>query len=91
METADATITATKAPLDDILLAPTEEKRQALITEVKNSGRLEIKGDPNALTDFKKLLDDYPFWFNIVTPWRAAALSCFSCTCRLGRRSRAAM
>ena len=66
--TADATITATKATLDDILLAPTEEKRQALITEAKNSGRLEIKGDPNALTDFRKLLDDYPFWFNIVTP-----------------------
>src|SRR5271166_3795703 len=50
VDTADATITATKATLDDILLSPTEEKRQALITEeVKNSGRLEIKGDPNAL------------------------------------------
>ena len=32
------------------------------------SGDASISGDPGALKQFLSLLDDFPFWFNIVTP-----------------------
>ena len=59
---ADASLTLTKATLDDIQLG------QGTLEDKINSGELKIEGRPEAFTEFMGLLDTYPFWFNIVTP-----------------------
>jgi alkyl sulfatase BDS1-like metallo-beta-lactamase superfamily hydrolase len=32
------------------------------------NGKLKIEGKREAFTEFLSLLDDFPFWFNVVTP-----------------------
>lgn len=57
-----ATISTTRPDLDAVIVGETDFAKA--ITE----GRLEIDGDQEAVTDFLSLLDDFEFWFNIVTP-----------------------
>jgi alkyl sulfatase BDS1-like metallo-beta-lactamase superfamily hydrolase len=59
---ADATITLSKATLDAIQL------KQAKLDEKIASGDIKIDGRKEALGQFMGLLDDFPFWFKIVTP-----------------------
>jgi alkyl sulfatase BDS1-like metallo-beta-lactamase superfamily hydrolase len=59
---ADANIVTTRAALDDLLL-----KRATAAQQVAD-GRMTIQGRPAAFGEFMALLDNYPFWFNIVTP-----------------------
>lgn len=59
---ADASLVMTKAALDDIQLG------NATLDEQIKSGKAKITGDRKAFTEFLSLLDNYNFWFNIVTP-----------------------
>ncbi|MBR1235198.1 alkyl/aryl-sulfatase [Bradyrhizobium sp. AUGA SZCCT0182] len=59
---ADAKITLTKATLDRIQLA--EITPEQAIT----SGDMKVDGKREALAEFVGMLDNFPFWFNIVTP-----------------------
>lgn len=59
---ADATITLSKATLDSIQLGDiTAEQATA-------SGDMKVEGRSEAFVEFVGLLDNFPFWFNIVTP-----------------------
>jgi alkyl sulfatase BDS1-like metallo-beta-lactamase superfamily hydrolase len=60
MDKADARITLAKATLDAIQL------REKTVEQAMGSGELKIEGRKEA---FLGLLDTFPFWFNIVTPW----------------------
>ena len=58
---ADATITISRADLNDVILGtPLAEQIQ--------DGRAKLDGDAQALQDLVGLLDEFEFWFNIVTP-----------------------
>lgn len=61
-EKPDVSLDLTKATLDDVQLGNvTLEKAIA-------DGTIKIDGDPNVLKDFVSMLDNFNFWFNIVTP-----------------------
>lgn len=59
---ADAKLTMTKATLDSIQLGETK------FDNAVSSGAAKIDGDRKAFDEFMGLLDNYPFWFNVVTP-----------------------
>jgi alkyl sulfatase BDS1-like metallo-beta-lactamase superfamily hydrolase len=59
---AAATITTTRAWLDRLLAADDPA------TALTHGEGIEISGDPSALLGVFGLLDDFPFWFHIVTP-----------------------
>jgi alkyl sulfatase BDS1-like metallo-beta-lactamase superfamily hydrolase len=59
---ADATVTIDRADLDRVIL------KAATLEELLGDGTARIEGDPAALHDLLGLLDDFDFWFNIVTP-----------------------
>ena len=59
---ADAKVTLTKATLDRIQLGEINPE-QAIA-----SGDLKVDGRREAFAEFVRLLDKFPFWFNIVTP-----------------------
>jgi alkyl sulfatase BDS1-like metallo-beta-lactamase superfamily hydrolase len=59
---ADARITVSKATLDQIQL------KETTMEQAIASGALKIQGRREAFGEFMGLLDDYQFWFNIVTP-----------------------
>jgi alkyl sulfatase BDS1-like metallo-beta-lactamase superfamily hydrolase len=59
---ADASIRIPKATLDQIQL------KQKTIDQAISAGELKIEGKREAFGQFLVLLDDFPFWFNIVTP-----------------------
>jgi alkyl sulfatase BDS1-like metallo-beta-lactamase superfamily hydrolase len=59
---ADASLKVSKATLDQVQL------KQVTLDQAIANGDLEIEGKPEAFKEFMSLLDDYPFWFNIVTP-----------------------
>jgi alkyl sulfatase BDS1-like metallo-beta-lactamase superfamily hydrolase len=61
--TADATITTTRVWLNGLLTA--DDPAAAL---TGGDGGLRIEGDPSALLAVFDLLDEFPFWFDIVTP-----------------------
>jgi alkyl sulfatase BDS1-like metallo-beta-lactamase superfamily hydrolase len=58
----DATYTLTRADLNDIVL------KQAKGADLVKAGKIKIEGDPEKLHDLLALLDDFDFWFDIVTP-----------------------
>jgi alkyl sulfatase BDS1-like metallo-beta-lactamase superfamily hydrolase len=59
---ADATITLTRPVLNQIIAgAATFEQKAA-------AGEVRVDGDRGALSDFMALMDDFAFWFDIVTP-----------------------
>lgn len=59
---ADATLTLTKATLDDI------ELKNISVDQAISSNKITIDGNRAAFDEFMGLLDTFPFWFNIVTP-----------------------
>lgn len=59
---ADASLTLTKATLDDI------ELKNITLDDAISSKRITIDGNRGAFDEFMGLLDTFPFWFNIVTP-----------------------
>jgi alkyl sulfatase BDS1-like metallo-beta-lactamase superfamily hydrolase len=59
---AHAQITIDRANLDDVILGV------APLTDQIADGRASVEGDEQALHDFVALLDDFEFWFDIVTP-----------------------
>jgi alkyl sulfatase BDS1-like metallo-beta-lactamase superfamily hydrolase len=61
--TADATITATRVWLNGLLAA---DDPAAALSE--GDGGVRIEGDPSSLLGVFDLLDEFPFWFDIVTP-----------------------
>jgi alkyl sulfatase BDS1-like metallo-beta-lactamase superfamily hydrolase len=58
---ADATIRMTRAQLNELLAL--EEPAAGLAGD-----QVEIHGDPSSLLSVFRLLDTFPFWFDIVTP-----------------------
>ena len=60
--TADATITLPRARLNELLAA---DDPAAAMT---SGDGVHVEGDPTALLSAFDLLDDFPFWFDIVTP-----------------------
>ena len=59
---ADATITLTRALLDNITL------RRTTFEEKMKSGEVKVEGNPQKIGELFALLDSFEFWFNIVTP-----------------------
>jgi alkyl sulfatase BDS1-like metallo-beta-lactamase superfamily hydrolase len=57
-----ATVTAARSALDAVILG------QATLAEQLRSGSIAVEGDADAFTDFLGLLDEFEFWFDIVTP-----------------------
>jgi alkyl sulfatase BDS1-like metallo-beta-lactamase superfamily hydrolase len=60
---ADATVTTTRARLDDLLAM---DDPAAAMTAGDDG--LRVEGDPSPLLALFGLLDEFPFWFDIVTP-----------------------
>jgi alkyl sulfatase BDS1-like metallo-beta-lactamase superfamily hydrolase len=42
--------------------------KEITIDDAISSGKMKVKGSRESLEEFLGLLDDFPFWFNIVTP-----------------------
>ena len=59
---ADASITLTRALLDEVTL------RLTTFEEKIKTGEVKVEGDPRKLGELFALLDSFDFWFNIVTP-----------------------
>ena len=59
---ADSTITTTRANLDSILLG------QLTVEEGLKSGAIKVQGAKGKFQAIQGMLDDFEFWFNIVTP-----------------------
>ncbi len=62
LQEADATLTLTRKTLDQVLLGESTFGKKVL------SGDITVKGSKVKLKQFFGLLDDFEFWFNIVTP-----------------------
>ena len=59
---ADATVTLTRDTLNDIILQETK------LVDAISAGDVKISGDQAKLQELVSYLDDFEFWFNIVTP-----------------------
>ena len=59
---ADTSVTISRKVFDDIILGISSVKEKI------ESGELKLEGDPSKLKEFISLMDDFEFWFNIVTP-----------------------
>jgi alkyl sulfatase BDS1-like metallo-beta-lactamase superfamily hydrolase len=59
---ADTSISLSRDTLDSIVLGETK-----LDAAVKD-GKVKITGDADKLTQLVSMLDNFEFWFNIVTP-----------------------
>jgi alkyl sulfatase BDS1-like metallo-beta-lactamase superfamily hydrolase len=59
---ADATITLSRETLDNIVLQKTK------LDDAVSSGAVKISGDAAKLHQVVSYLDNFEFWFNIVTP-----------------------
>ena len=58
----DATLTIDRTELNEVILGA------AKIEELADAGKAKVDGDAGALRDLVGLLDEFEFWFNIVTP-----------------------
>ena len=58
----DAKLTLAKTALDEIQLGTATLDKQI------DAGKVKIDGKRESVTEFLGLLDNFPFWFNIVTP-----------------------
>jgi alkyl sulfatase BDS1-like metallo-beta-lactamase superfamily hydrolase len=65
---ADAKLTLSKSALDRIQL------KELPVEQAITSGDLKIDGRREAFSEFVALLDNFPFWFNIVTPNQASTV-----------------
>src|SRR5690606_22222127 len=59
---ADATITLSRDTLNAIILG------ESSLAKAITAGDVKIDGDPKKLEELVGLLDNFEFWFNIVTP-----------------------
>jgi len=59
---ADATITMSREALNQIILGQTSLDKEI------SSGNVQVQGNKEALGELVSLLDQFEFWFNIVTP-----------------------
>lgn len=59
---ADVSLKLSKKTLDDVQLGKTTLEKAA------EDGTLKMKGDAQVFKDFMAMLDNFKFWFNIVTP-----------------------
>ncbi|WP_321817426.1 MULTISPECIES: alkyl/aryl-sulfatase [unclassified Paraburkholderia] len=59
---ADATVTMTRADLNEIMMGKTNMQKLVM------GGNAKIDGDSQKLGEFVSWLDTFDFWFNIVTP-----------------------
>ena len=59
---ADATLTLSRDTLNKIIL------QQIKLDEAISSGAVKVDGDRAKLNQIVAALDDFEFWFNIVTP-----------------------
>ena len=59
---SDVSLTLTKKTLDNVQLG-----KETLESAVAN-GDLVVEGDIQVFKDFMSMLDNFKFWFNIVTP-----------------------
>lgn len=59
---ADATLTMTRAALNEIALG------EATLADKAAAGEAHVEGNREKLVEFLSLLDNFEFWFNIVTP-----------------------
>ena len=59
---ADTTITTTRATLDNIMLG------KLTVEKGIESGAIKVKGTKGKFKELQGMLDDFEFWFNIVTP-----------------------
>jgi alkyl sulfatase BDS1-like metallo-beta-lactamase superfamily hydrolase len=55
-------LTLTRDTLNDIIL------QQTTAADAVSSGDMQIEGDQAKLEELVSYLDDFEFWFNIVTP-----------------------
>ncbi|MDO6525068.1 alkyl sulfatase dimerization domain-containing protein [Motilimonas sp. 1_MG-2023] len=62
VENPDVTLTITKAKLDEIQLGLTNMEEAIIAGDVK------LDGEQQVFKDFVGMLDNFNFWFNIVTP-----------------------
>ncbi|CAA0124514.1 Putative alkyl/aryl-sulfatase YjcS [BD1-7 clade bacterium] len=62
VEEADATATLSKDTLNQIQLG------KLSFDQAVADGKIKVKGDPQAFNDLLATLDNFDFWFNIVTP-----------------------
>ena len=58
---ADASISITRAAMNDVMLGSATMEKQIM------AGKAKLTGDPKKLTQFVSCLDTFEFWFNIVT------------------------
>jgi linear primary-alkylsulfatase len=61
-DAADATLTTTRAVLDQIILG------EATWTDTLTANEATVKGNPEKLIEFLALMDAFDGWFNIITP-----------------------
>jgi alkyl sulfatase BDS1-like metallo-beta-lactamase superfamily hydrolase len=61
-DSLDAHVTIDRASLNEVILGT------APLVEQIAGGRAKVEGDEQVLHEFVGLLDDFAFWFNIVTP-----------------------
>jgi len=59
---ADTTIVTTRATLDNIMLG------ELTIAKGIKSGAIKVEGIKGKFKELQGMLDDFEFWFNIVTP-----------------------
>lgn len=59
---ADATVTLDRASLDGIVLGETT------LDKAMSDGKVKVTGDSAKLVQVMSMLDNFEFWFNIVTP-----------------------
>ena len=61
-ESADATVTMSRTDLNDVMMGNTTMQKQII------AGKAKITGNTQKLGEFVSWLDNFDFWFNIVTP-----------------------
>lgn len=59
---ADATLTIARSDLNEVIL------KESALEDLLADGTAKVDGDAQALHDLLGLLDEFEFWFNIVTP-----------------------
>jgi alkyl sulfatase BDS1-like metallo-beta-lactamase superfamily hydrolase len=61
-KTSDVSVTLDKVVLDDIQLG------KGSIDDMVKAGKVSLTGSEASLKEFTGMLDNFNFWFNIVTP-----------------------
>lgn len=61
-DSADASVSISRTDLNDVMMGVTTMEKQII------AGKAKITGDTHKLGEFVSWLDNFDFWFNIVTP-----------------------